>query len=95
MKALIDPRETKIQYVSSWKKVTTIIDDVTMINWVPEMGVYENSIRVCQVESNSKIFPVAEPLYWIECPNDTIADRWYYDTVNQTFNPIVDALIPN
>ena len=32
--------------------------------------------RVCQVEAQD--FPVAEPLYWVDCP-DTITTEWTYD----------------
>jgi hypothetical protein len=32
--------------------------------------------RVAQVEPLA--FEVADPLYWIECPDDCIADQWYW-----------------
>jgi hypothetical protein len=32
--------------------------------------------RVAQVEQ--EIFEVAPPLYWVECPNDCVADIWWY-----------------
>ena len=32
--------------------------------------------RVAQVEASP--FEVALPLYWMECPDDCIADQWYW-----------------
>lgn len=32
--------------------------------------------RVAQVEPFA--FEVADPLYWIDCPDDCIADQWYW-----------------
>lgn len=32
--------------------------------------------RVAQV--NNEIFPVAPPLFWVDCPNNCVADLWYY-----------------
>jgi hypothetical protein len=32
--------------------------------------------RVAQVELLT--FPVAEPLYWIDCPDDCVASEWYW-----------------
>ena len=33
-------------------------------------------VRICQVESIS--FEVARDLFWTACPDDCIADQWYY-----------------
>jgi hypothetical protein len=32
--------------------------------------------RIVQVEQFA--FPVADPLYWIDCPDDLIANEWYW-----------------
>lgn len=32
--------------------------------------------RIAQVSDNS--FTVAFPLFWIDCPDECIADLWYY-----------------
>jgi hypothetical protein len=32
--------------------------------------------RVAQVESQS--FEVAAPLFWVDCPDDCVADIWWY-----------------
>jgi len=34
--------------------------------------------RVCDVAENE--FPVAEPLFWLDCNSDVVADLYYYDT---------------
>ena len=33
--------------------------------------------RICEVVANTKTFPVAEPLYWIDCPSDCTTE-WAY-----------------
>lgn len=40
--------------------------------------------RVCQIEEND--FPVAEPLFWTECPDD-ITTQWTY--VDGEFLPYI------
>lgn len=35
--------------------------------------------RVAQVEPDDKIFPVGEPLFWMDCADDVVADRFYYN----------------
>ena len=32
--------------------------------------------RIAQVEQNE--FPVAQPLFWVDCPDDCVADVWWY-----------------
>jgi len=32
--------------------------------------------RIAQVEQND--FEVASPLYWVDCPENCLADIWYY-----------------
>jgi hypothetical protein len=85
MKALISPNEAPISYISSWKAGTPP---------TPIVSKYPNSCRVAQVEPDDQTFPVAEPMFWTTCPNNCVADQWYYDTANQTINPIVNAPIP-
>ena len=34
--------------------------------------------RVAQV--NDVEFPVAPPLFWTDCPDDCVADLWYYSS---------------
>jgi hypothetical protein len=38
--------------------------------------------RVAQVEPAENIFDVAEPLHWVDCADDVVADRFYFDVFN-------------
>lgn len=51
----------------------------------------ETGYRVAQVEAVENIFPVADPLYWVDCTDDVVADFWYFDT-NE--NAIKEVPIP-
>ena len=77
MKALIAPNETPIKYISSW------------VNNKPVFSDYANSCRVAEVSEVE--FGVADPLFWVDCADDVLADQFYYDTVSQSINPIVNA----
>ena len=69
MKALISPNEIReIQWIESWKKV----DDI----WQPQYETIEDCQRVAEVEPEA--FEVAPPLHWVDCPDDCVADLWYY-----------------
>jgi len=50
--------------------------------------------RVAQVEPDSQIFPVGEPLFWTACADDVVADQFYYNPNTQTIlpNPVVPTL---
>lgn len=45
--------------------------------------------RICQVEEQD--FPVAEPLYWVDCPNDITTDWTYVD--GQYIAPIAQEYV--
>lgn len=34
--------------------------------------------RIAQVEPDANVFPVAAPLHWVDCPDDCVADQWWY-----------------
>jgi hypothetical protein len=71
MKALIAPNESfDLRWVSSWVKE----DDV----WTPIYSEIIDCQRVAQIEPDDKVFDVASPLHWVSCPNDCVADEWYY-----------------
>jgi hypothetical protein len=44
--------------------------------------------RVAQVEPDGNIFPVAEPYFWVDCSDDVIADRYYWDELTRTIKPL-------
>lgn len=74
--ALIDPKETPVQYVSGWTTETPILPIYTSI---------ENSWRVAEVVDTT--FGVASPLFWTECADDVEADKFYYNNVDNTIYP--------
>ena len=86
MKALISPIEQPIYYVSSWTDTTPP---------QPRISIIQNSCRVAQVEPDTQIFPVGGDLFWTDCPDNCVADQWYYDTVAQTVNAIPNVPEPN
>jgi hypothetical protein len=59
MKALIDPRFA-VKHITSWNGNAAVYTD------------YANSSRVCQVEVDENVFPVASPLYWADCTANVI-----------------------
>lgn len=71
MKALIAPNESFThRWISSWTQVNG--------KFVPIYSEITNCARVAETEPDNKIFEVAQPLYWVDCPEDCKADEWYY-----------------
>tara|TARA_E500000318_G_scaffold53803_1_gene50072 strand:- start:1971 stop:2282 length:312 start_codon:yes stop_codon:yes gene_type:complete len=93
-KALIDPFNTNIEYISSWvsKTDTLEIDGSTVTFWSPVKSTYANAQRVAQVEDTD--FEVASPFFWVDCADNIVADEWYYDTSDSTIKQIVDVVEP-
>jgi len=85
MKALISPNEGPIFHVASWTDATPP---------EPVVEAYPNSARVAQVEPDADIFPVADPMYWTDCPNETVADQWWCDTATNVVSKITNAPKP-
>lgn len=85
MKALISPNESPIFYVDSWTDT---------IPAQPIVKPYPNSARVAQVEPDNNIFPVAEPMYWTDCPEDTVADLWWCNTETNIVSKIINTPKP-
>lgn len=71
-KALIDPSAI-VWYVSGWQ-----LSPFSGPKYEPVLSEIENSARVAQVEDLD--FPVAPPLFWVDCADDVVADLWYFDT---------------
>lgn len=72
MKALISPNEIFTwTWISDWFK-----NDQN--KWEPIYSTIENCQRVAQVVTDNKVFEVALPLYWVDCPDNCAADYWYY-----------------
>lgn len=71
MKALISPNEVFIwSWVSEWQQSGT--------TWTPVRSKIENCQRVCEVQADSAIFEVAQPLHWVDCSDNCVMDEWYY-----------------
>ena len=87
MKALISPNEVfNYSYISSWNEVTGV--------WTPVYSEILNCQRVAQVEPDNQTFPVAEPLYWFDCPDNCVPDDWYFKDGQVAVKP-QDAPNPN
>ena len=72
MKALISPNE-----VFTWTWVTSWVQESNQ--WIPSAtSSIENCQRVVEVKPDNEIFDVAQPLYWISCPDNCVADQYYY-----------------
>ena len=81
MKALISPNETfDYSWISSW----TSVDDT----WQPVYSEILGCTRVAQVEPDNKVFDVALPLYWMSCPDNCVADFWYFKSGQVIVKPI-------
>jgi hypothetical protein len=83
MKALIDPQHA-INYVTSWRKHKGV--------YYPVITVIPNAARVCQVELDENVFGVAESLFWQDCSEEIIADRYYFDLETKQFISMPDDL---
>jgi hypothetical protein len=46
----------------------------------------ETGYRVAQVQQQE--FEVAEPLFWVTCENNVVADQFWYNPSDQTIKPI-------
>lgn len=86
MKALISPQELFCWvWVSGWQQSGT--------TWAPVYSQVENCQRVADVRPDNGAFQVAQPLHWVDCPTDCIADAWYYKNSQVTKKP-VDVPMP-
>jgi hypothetical protein len=47
-----------------------------------------NGYRIAQVEPDDKIFGVAEPMYWMNCADEVVADFWYFDPSDRTIKEV-------
>jgi hypothetical protein len=47
----------------------------------------ETGYRVAEVEPDDKTFEVAQPLFWVDCGDEVVADQFWYDPETQTIKP--------
>jgi hypothetical protein len=79
MKALISPNELFTwTWVTSWEwGPLPTPENPTAEGWIPDTTEsIENCQRVAEVEPT--LFEVAQPLFWIDCPDDCVRDEWYF-----------------
>lgn len=76
-KGLVDPN-TKVYYISAWNPPVKQGEPYT-----PVFTEVPNSDRLAEVIDNE--FEVAPPLFWADCPDQAIADQWYYNNATQQF----------
>lgn len=88
MKALISPIEIFThQWETSWSKEW--YNNNKVFRWVPAtISEIENCQRVAQVEQDENVFDVAEPSFWVDCPEDCKADDWYYKDGQLHLKPV-------
>ena len=43
----------------------------------------ESGYRVAQVAADNETFVVAEGLFWVDCADDVVQDKFYYDPNTQ------------
>jgi len=55
----------------------------------------EQGYRVAQIAEDNAIFGVAEDLMWVDCPSTTLADQYWYNPVDGSFNSFAIKIIPN
>jgi hypothetical protein len=48
----------------------------------------QTGYRVAQVEPAENIFGVADPLYWLDCNDDVIADQFWFDPTDNTIKAV-------
>jgi len=77
MKALISTTEiANVTWVTSWEEVTPPTDPVT---YQPlTTSTIEDTQRVAEVVADDATFEVYHTLIWVDCPDDCVADGWYY-----------------
>jgi hypothetical protein len=65
MKALISPNESfDLSWISSWDGDTPVYSEILYCQRVAE-------VRITP-------FDIASPLHWVDCPDECVADQWYY-----------------
>lgn len=47
----------------------------------------ETGYRVAQVVDDNLQFDVADPLFWVSCSNEILADQFWYDPSDETIKP--------
>lgn len=75
-KALISPNET-VSYLSGWTNTKP---------YQPIYFVIADAARVAEICDVD--FPIAQPLFWVDCADNVVADGWYYNKITQQLIPV-------
>ena len=51
----------------------------------------ETGYRVAEISDTT--FEVASPLFWVECVDDIVADAYWYDPINESFEVMPEPQI--
>lgn len=81
-KALVNT-QSSVQHISGWTE-----DNPPN----PIYETYPNSCAICEVVDEP--FEVYPTLIWVDCDDNVVAYQYWYDSVNQTINPIENAPQP-
>lgn len=49
--------------------------------------------RIAQTEPSENIFGVADPLYWVDCADEVVADFWYFDTNENSIKEVPQPVV--
>jgi len=72
-KALISTTEiSNVTWISSWTWNTE------SDQYDPNYSTIEDTMRVAEVVNDGETFEVYHTLIWVDCPDDCVADLWYY-----------------
>lgn len=53
----------------------------------------EQGYRVAQIVRNNQSFPVAPEMFWQPCPDYIIADQYWFNPQDNTFNLIPEPVL--
>lgn len=75
--AMICPNEI-VNYQTAWSEEVPPKPVMNGIGW-----------RVAQTASVGQTFPMAGPVYWMECPDDIVGNEFCYDNNLQKFQKVL------
>lgn len=55
---------------------------------ISSIEMVEAGYRVSQVEPDENVFAVAEGLFWVDCSDNVVADRYWYDPETETIREV-------
>lgn len=48
---------------------------------------FDSTVGYRVAEVTTQPFEVNPALFWVDCPDDCVADQWFYNTANNTCEP--------